>query len=59
MDYIAKEGELKGQFLNVVMGCFIKRWKNFSISWDIGPSALYYRSDIFVEVGIDIESNKP
>ncbi len=57
-DYIAKEGELKGQFPKWLWDVSSKDGKTLAFPWDIGPSALYYRSDIFAEAGIDIESIK-
>ena len=45
-DYIAKEGELKGQFPKWLWDVSSKDGKTLAFPWDIGPSALYYRSDI-------------
>ncbi len=57
-EYITKDANLKSEFPKWLWDVSTSNGKTLAFPWDIGPSALYYRTDIFAEAGVDINSIK-
>lgn len=56
--YFAKESGLKDQFASWVWPAISIDGKAYSFPWDIGPAGMYYRTDIFKNAGVDVNTIK-
>jgi lactose/L-arabinose transport system substrate-binding protein len=58
VDITDKTTPLKSQFIESAWGPVTFDSKVYAMPWDLGPSALYYRKDLFEQAGIDANSLK-
>ncbi|MBZ5750869.1 ABC transporter substrate-binding protein [Metabacillus rhizolycopersici] len=58
VDLTEKTKDYQDKFLESSWESVSKDGKVYAMPWDIGPSALYYRKDLFEKAGIDIASIK-
>ncbi|MGE8079797.1 ABC transporter substrate-binding protein [Peribacillus loiseleuriae] len=58
VDLTDKTKAYHDQFIESSWGAVTQDGKVYAMPWDIGPTALYYRIDLFEKAGIDIASIK-
>lgn len=58
VDLTDEIGDCEDEFAETAWEAVEKDGKVFGVPWDLGPAAVWYRSDYYEEAGIDVESIK-